>query len=100
MFNPNIANLFHAIGRVKGFRKGTSIFFILFQYFALFCGGQFFIIITIFLLLSTILILILASEDGIVDNFWIFFTLGPGLVAFLIVVIIQLINVFNRRKEK
>jgi hypothetical protein len=101
MFNPSVKNLFTNIWSTKPFAKITSVFFILFQYFALFCGGEFFIIITSFLILSTILILAIGiDENSVIENFWIFFVLGPGLVAFLIVVIIELVNIFNYKKEK
>ena len=99
MFNPSIRNLFAGIKSIKTFYKGSSIFLILFQYFALICGGQFFIIITGFLFLSTMLVLILGEDDDIIDNFWMFFVLGPGMFAFLVVVIIELINVFNHKQK-
>ena len=99
MFNPSIRNLFVGIKKTNKFNKYSSIFLILFQYFSLICGGQFFIIITGFLFLSTMLVLILAEDDDIINNFWIFFVLGPGMVAFLIVIIIELINVFNHKRK-
>ena len=101
MFNPRIKNLFAEIKTTTKLSKYCSIFLILFQYFAAFCGGQYFLIITTFLFVSTVLVLILSTKDeDIVNNFWMFFVLGPGLLAFIIVVIIELVNTFNLRKEK
>jgi hypothetical protein len=104
MFNPSIGNLFFAIGKTKRFQKFVSIFLIAMQYFALCCGSTFFWSITIFLFLCEIVILALDSEtETFVDNFWIFFVFGPGLVAFLIVAIVEIVNILRkiiRGKEK
>jgi hypothetical protein len=96
---PSIKNLFSVIGNSTGKVKRINIAVILLHYGFLLVGFNTFLVAAMLLFCFTMFVLISPHED-LRYHFWVFFVVGPGLLVFGFISIVQAISYIAKRLRK
>jgi hypothetical protein len=96
---PSIQNLFSVISNSTTKVKKLNIAVVLLHYGFLLVGFNTFLVAAMLLFCFTLFVLISPYED-LRYHFWIFFVVGPGLLVFGFISILQAISYIKNRLRK